>query len=122
MVVAQPIPTCVCVGCGGRACGVAGRAAQRLRKVDGGAAESLNKKVQAVIQQQARHAKSVEEIVKALTGDNSQLNKQARNLGNSVGLLRRCATEHHHALLTTCQVCAASLSHPPRFIGGRRTV
>jgi len=76
------------------------------------AVEGLSKKVALVIQQQARHARSVEEIVKALMGDSTQLAKQARALGNDVGSLRQCAAEHHEALLRACQVFATSLKIP----------
>ena len=77
---------------------------------DGGeAADGLHQKLQVVVQQHARHARSVEAIVAALTEDNSQLHHMTRSLDASVGLLRRCATEHHQALRTSCQVFSAAL-------------
>lgn len=87
----------------------------RMKKSEAAAAErgeALQKKIQTVIQQQARHSKSVEDIIKSMMEDHSSLHKQTRTLETSLGALRRCASEHHEALLRSCQVFSTSLKIP----------
>ena len=129
--------------------------AQTLSKVDVEAVDSLHLKLQAVVQQQARHARSVEECVTAMTQDQVALHKevrpslipqevftrsavsltvsatrvshcasltaslslscgalQARTLDGAVAALRRCAVDHHHALLRATHTFASSLAIP----------
>ncbi|KAK3278185.1 hypothetical protein CYMTET_13863 [Cymbomonas tetramitiformis] len=87
----------------------------RMKKSEAATAErgeALQKKIQTVIQQQARHSKSVEDIIKSMMEDHSSLHKQTRTLETSLGALRRCASEHHEALLRSCQVFSTSLKIP----------
>jgi len=88
----------------------------RMRKAEESASGGSSRKLQAVMAQQARGAKSVEEMVKTLTEDNVKVAKAARELDSSVGLLRRCTEEHHDALMRSCQVFATALKIPSPMV------
>lgn len=82
----------------------------RLKKVEAGAQlDVLQKKLGALSQQQARHAKSVEEVVKSLLADTGALTRAARQTDASVGNLRRCAVEQHEALVRSSRAFADAL-------------
>jgi hypothetical protein len=55
--------------------------AQTLSKVDAESVDGLHVKLQAVVQQQARHARSVEECVKAITQDQVRVAQSGFVLG-----------------------------------------
>ena len=76
-------------------------------------AEGLQERLQSVAAQQARQAKSLEEIVKGLMTDTASLAKRQRESEALLDSLRRTAGEQHDALVKSSQVFADALSIPP---------